>query len=30
MSSAKKADVDKLDKPAWSKLNQQARTELCV
>ena len=30
MSSAKKADVSKLDNPAWSKLNQQARTELCV
>jgi len=30
MSSAKEADVGKLDNPAWSKLNQQARTELCV
>lgn len=30
MSSAKKADVNKLDNPAWSKANHQARTELCV
>ncbi len=30
MSSAKKADVDKLDNPAWPKANHQARTELCV
>ena len=30
MSSAKKADVNKLDNPAWSKVNRQARTELCV
>ncbi len=30
MSSAKKADVSKLDNPAWSKANHQARTELCV
>ena len=30
MSSAKKADVSKLDNPAWLKANHQARTELCV
>jgi len=30
MSSAKKADVSKLDNPAWLKGNHQARTELCV
>jgi len=30
MSSAKKADVSKLDNPAWLKVNHQARTELCV
>jgi hypothetical protein len=30
MSSAKKADVSKLDNPVWSKVNHQARTELCV
>jgi len=30
MSSAKEADVSKLDNPAWPKSNQQARTELCV
>jgi len=27
---AKKADVSKLDNPAWPKPNQQVRTELCV
>ena len=30
MSSAKEADVSKLDNPAWPKANHQARTELCV
>jgi len=30
MSSAKEADVNKLDNPAWLKANHQARTELCV
>jgi len=30
MSSAKEADVSKLDNPAWPKANQQAGTELCV
>ncbi len=30
MSSAKQADVGKLDNPAWLKVNHQARTELCV
>jgi hypothetical protein len=30
MSSAKEADVSKLDNPAWSKANHQTRTELCV
>ena len=30
MSSAKEADVSKLDNPAWSKANHQARTELCM
>jgi hypothetical protein len=30
MSSAKEADVGKLDNPAWSKVSHQARTELCV
>jgi len=25
-----KADVNKLDNPAWPKANHQARTELCV
>jgi hypothetical protein len=30
MSSAKEADVSKLDNPAWSKVNHQARTDLCV
>jgi len=27
---ATKADVGKLANPAWSKLNQQTRTELCM
>lgn len=27
---ATKADVSKLDNPAWSKSNQQARTEVCA
>jgi len=27
MSSAKQADVSKLDNPAWSKANHQTRTE---
>jgi len=30
LGSAKKADVNKLDNPAWSKANHQTRTELCV
>jgi hypothetical protein len=30
MSVPSEADVSKLDNPAWSKLNQQARTELCA
>ena len=30
MSSAKQADVSKLDNPAWSKVSHRARTELCV
>jgi hypothetical protein len=30
MSSAKEADVSKLDNPAWLKANHQTRTELCV
>jgi hypothetical protein len=30
MSSAKEADVDKLDNPAWPKANHQADTELCA
>jgi hypothetical protein len=30
MSSAKEADVSKLDNPAWLKANHRVRTELCV
>jgi len=30
MSVPSKADVSKLDNPAWPKPNQQARTKLCV
>jgi len=30
MSSAKKADMSKLDSPAWLKANHQARTEPCA
>ncbi len=30
MSVPSEADVSKLDNPAWSKANHQARTELCV
>jgi hypothetical protein len=30
MSVPSKANVNKLDNPAWSKANHQARTELCV
>ena len=30
MSAPSKADVSKLDNPAWPKANHQARTELCV
>jgi hypothetical protein len=30
MSSAKKADVNKLENPAWPKVRHQAETELCV
>jgi len=30
MGSAKKADVSKLDNPAWLKSNRQAGTELCA
>ena len=30
MGSAKKADVSNPDNRDWSKVNHQARTELCV
>jgi len=30
MGAPSKADVSKLDNPAWLKANNQARTELCV
>jgi len=30
MSAPSEADVSKLDKPAWLKINYQARTELNV
>jgi hypothetical protein len=30
MSSAKEADVSKLDSPAWLTTNQQTKTKLCV
>jgi hypothetical protein len=30
VSAPRKADVNKLDNPAWSKANHQARTELCA